>query len=823
MPATHTALPGREHGAASTPGSGRQSGPQSGPAPDELDLAVEGMTCASCVARVEKRLNKIDGVSATVNLATESARVVLTRPVPVGELIASVKKAGYEAHLVERDRADAHDTSAPTRARMADLRRRLIVAVTLGVPVMVLSMVTAWQFTGWQWLVGAMTVPIATWCAWPFHRSAVAAARHGASTMDTLVSLGVIASTTWSLWALLFGGAGMLGMRMDMSLIPALDAGGSGAHGGGHAVPHLYFETAAMIVTFLLAGRFAEARSRHRAGDAVRSLLELGAKDVTRLDPAPDDLTSAAIAPPGGDAPDRTRVHERVQVRVPIERIAVGDLFLVRPGETVATDGVVVEGASAVDMSMVTGEPQPVDVGPGDEVTGGTVNASGSLVVRATRVGAQTTLARIARLVTEAQTGKAPVQRIADRVSAVFVPVVVGIAVVTFAAWLLTGQPLQAAFTAAVAVLVVACPCALGLATPTALLVGTGRAAQLGIIIRGPEVLESTRAIDTVILDKTGTITDGKMSFAQVTPLGHTVGGRDADADAALAFAAAVETLSEHPVAHAIVAGARERGLAVASASAFSSDAGRGVRADVPVTLEAGDAERVTVWVGQPGWMSDQGLTMPAVSMDDSPAGTTVAVGWEGRVRALISVRDAIKPTSAEAIRELRALGVTPYLVTGDHTRTAREVAAAVGIDSAHVRGEVLPEGKVDAVRELQDQGRVVAMVGDGVNDAAALAQADLGLAMGGGTDVAIEASDLTLVSGDLRTAPLAIRLSRQTLRIIKENLVWAFGYNVLAIPLAAFGLLNPGLAAAFMAFSSVLVVANSLRLRHAQAETRPT
>ncbi|MEP7160532.1 MAG: heavy metal translocating P-type ATPase [Dermatophilaceae bacterium] len=813
MPATQTAPPGREKGAASTR--------QSGSTPEELDLAVEGMTCASCVARVEKRLNKLDGVSATVNLATESARVVLTRPVPVGELIATVKKAGYGAHLVERDRADAHDTSAPTRARMADLRRRLMVAVALGLPVMVLSMVTAWQFTGWQWLVGVLTVPIATWCAWPFHRSAAVAARHGSSTMDTLVSLGVIASTTWSLWALLFGGAGMLGMRMDMSLIPALDAGGSGAHGGGHAVPHLYFETAAMIVAFLLAGRFAEARSRHRAGDAMRSLLQLGAKDVTRLDPAADDLVSADIAPAGGDAPDRADVRARVQVRVPIERITVGDLFLVRPGETVATDGAVVEGESAVDMSMVTGEPLPVDVGPGDEVTGGTVNASGSLVVRATRVGAETTLARIGRLVTQAQTGKAPVQRIADRVSAVFVPVVVGIAVVTFAAWLVTGHPLQAAFTAAVAVLVVACPCALGLATPTALLVGTGRAAQLGIIIRGPEVLESTRSIDAVILDKTGTITDGKMSLAQVTPLGDTDGGPEADADAALAFAAAVETLSEHPVAHAIVAGARERGLEVASASGFISDAGRGVRADVPVTPEAGVAERVTVWVGQSGWVIDQGLTMPAVSTDDSPAGTTVAVGWDGRVRALISVRDAIKPTSAGAIQELRALGVTPYLVTGDHTRTAREVGAAVGIDAAHVRGEVLPEGKVDAVRELQDQGRVVAMVGDGVNDAAALAQADLGLAMGSGTDVAIEASDLTLVSGDLRTAPLAIRLSRQTLRIIKENLVWAFGYNVFAIPLAAFGLLNPGLAAAFMAFSSVLVVANSLRLRRAQAGAR--
>ena len=769
----------------------RASASQAPAAPTELDLAVEGMTCASCVARVEKKLNKLDGVSATVNLATESARVVLSRPVPVEELIASVEKAGYGAHLIEPagDGEDRYDTSAPTRARMVDLKRRLIVAAVLGVPVMVLSMVTAWQFTGWQWLVAALALPIATWCAWPFHRSAVAAARHGSSTMDTLVSLGVIASTTWSLWALLFGGAGFLGMRMDMSLLPALDGGHAG-DAGGHAVPHLYFETAAMIVTFLLAGRYAEARSRHRAGDALRSLLELGAKDVTRLEPAPE----------GGDG-------QRTQVRVPIEQISVGDLFLVRPGETVATDGVVVEGESAVDASMLTGEPVPVEVGPGDEVTGATVNASGSLVVRASRVGSETTLARIGRLVTQAQTGKAPVQRLADRVSAVFVPTVVVIALVTFGVWLGLGQPLQAAFTAAVAVLVIACPCALGLATPTALLVGTGRAAQLGVIIRGPEVLESTRRIDAVILDKTGTVTDGRMSLAQVS----AVPGEDADE--ALALAAAAEAASEHPVAQAIVTGARERGLVLPATSGFSSDAGRGVRADVTL----GAASR-TVWVGRPRWLSTQGLAGPDRTPDDEPAGTTVAVGWDGAIRGWITVSDAIKPTSARAVEELKSLGVTPYLVTGDHARTAREVAAAVGIDPENVRAEVMPEDKVDAVRDLQRQGRVVAMVGDGVNDAAALAGADLGLAMGGGTDVAIEAADLTLVSGDLRTAPLAIRISRRTLRIIQENLVWAFGYNVFAIPLAAFGLLNPGIAAAFMASSSVIVVLNSLRLRRVEA-----
>ncbi|GAB79334.1 Cu+-exporting ATPase [Austwickia chelonae] len=778
----------------------------------QVDLAIEGMTCAACVARVEKRLGRLDGVTAVVNLATESARITLHHQRPADELVATVVKAGYGARvLAVRDLTapppapgepadtgsapDVHDTSAPTRQRLADLRRRLLVAATRGLPVMVLSMVPAWQFTGWQWIVAALTIPIATWCAWPFHRSAFAAARHGAFTMDTLVSLGVIASTTWSLWALFLGGAGQLGMRMDMSLLPALDGGLIGGtpttgHGNGHDqdIPHLYFETAAMIVTFLLAGRYAEARSRHRAGDALRSLLALGAKEATRVDTDPDG----------------TRHHRQI----PATALRLDDLILVRPGETVATDGTVVEGHSAVDCSMLTGEPVPVDVAPGDEVAGGTVNSTGALVVRATRVGEHTTLARIARMVAEAQAGKAPVQRLADRVSAVFVPVVLAISAATFLTWVMTGRPLQAAFTAAVAVLVVACPCALGLATPTALLVGSGRAAQLGIVIKGPEILESTRRIDTVLLDKTGTLTTGRMSLASVHPLDGQ------DGDAALAVAAAAEQASEHPIAAAVVDAARERGLALPEAAAVRASTGLGVSAEVTV-----DGQARQVLVGRPAWLADRGMAVDGVEevVAALPGGATaVAVGWDGRARAVLAVSDTVKDEAADAVAQLRALGVEPYLLTGDRAEAAVQIAAEVGIAPDRVVAGVLPEGKTDEVRRLQGQGRVVAMVGDGVNDAAALTQADLGLAIGTGTDVAIEAGDLVLVSGDPRAAAAAVRVSRATLRVVKQNLGWAFGYNVIALPLAAAGLLNPGIAAAFMASSSVIVVGNSLRLRRA-------
>ncbi|WP_116115800.1 heavy metal translocating P-type ATPase [Austwickia chelonae] len=780
----------------------------------QVDLAIEGMTCAACVARVEKRLGRLDGVTAVVNLATESARITLHQERPADELVATVVKAGYGARvLAVRDLTapaptaegadpgtldtgsvpDVHDTSAPTRRRLADLRRRLLVAATRGLPVMVLSMVPAWQFTGWQWIVAALTIPIATWCAWPFHRSAATAARHGAFTMDTLVSLGVIASTGWSLWALFFGGAGQLGMRMDMSLLPALDGGLIGdapttGHGHTEDIPHLYFETAAMIVTFLLAGRYAEARSRHRAGDALRSLLALGAKEATRVD-----------TDPGG-----TRHHRQI----PTASLRLNDLFLVRPGETVATDGIVVEGHSAVDCSMLTGEPVPVDITPGDEVAGGTVNSTGALVVRATRVGEHTTLARIARMVAEAQAGKAPVQRLADRVSSVFVPVVLAISAATFLTWVMTGRPLQAAFTAAVAVLVVACPCALGLATPTALLVGSGRAAQLGIVIKGPEILESTRRIDTVLLDKTGTLTTGQMTLASVHPLD----GQD-EAEA-LAVAAAAESASEHPIAAAVVAAARDRGLSLPGATSVHASTGLGVTAEVVV-----DGRPSRVLVGRPAWLADQGTEISGVTelVAALPGGVTaVAVGWDGRAKAVLAVSDTVKDEAVDAIAQLRALGVEPYLLTGDRVEAALQIAAEVGIDADRVAAGVLPEGKTDEVRRLQGQGRVVAMVGDGVNDAAALTQADLGLAIGTGTDVAIEAGDVVLVSGDPRAAATAVRVSRATLRIVKQNLGWAFGYNVIALPLAAAGLLNPGIAAAFMASSSVIVVGNSLRLRRA-------
>ncbi|WP_372595081.1 heavy metal translocating P-type ATPase [Actinotalea sp.] len=787
-----------------------------------IDLAVGGMTCASCVARVEKKIGKVAGATALVNLATESARVELSDDVDVDTIVRAVEAAGYTATVMRDSRATVaavgeheremalsghsmpegaptvhEDTSDPGEARGADLRRRLVVASVLSVPLVAISMIPPLQFAGWQWVVAALAMPVVTWSAWPFHRAAARAARHGSSTMDTLVSLGVVAATGWSLWALLLGGAGEIGMTMTPTLLPRA--------GAAHGTPELYFEVAAVVTTFLLTGRYAEHRSRRRAGDALRSLLDLGATEAT------------VLVTEGG---------RRVERSMPASALRVGDLFAVRPGEKVATDGIVVEGESALDTSLLTGEPVPVDVSVGDAVTGATVNTSGYLVVRATRVGEETTLAQIGRLVTQAQTGKAPVQRLADRISAVFVPIVIGLAVATGAVWLIIGAGAQPAFTAAVAVLIIACPCALGLATPTALLVGTGRGAQLGVLIKGPEILERTRQIDTVVLDKTGTITEGRMQVVEVLP------APGEDADETLRFAGAVEARSEHPIARAITASAR---LTVTTGGApepttigadgvpigedqvteFRNDAGRGVVGVVRTAHRGVEVSR-RVLVGRLSWLREQEVDTTAldgvVSMAERNGATVVVVAWAGSARGAVVLRDPVKETSLEAVRELAALGLRPVLLTGDNASVAREVAARVGIDE--VIAEVLPQDKVTAVQDLQRKGHVVAMVGDGVNDAAALAQADLGLAMGTGTDVAMQAADLTLVRGDLRSAGQAIRLSRRTLRIIKQNLFWAFGYNVAAIPLAALGMLNPMIAGAAMAFSSVLVVTNSLRLR---------
>jgi len=781
-----------------------------------VDLSVGGMTCASCVARVEKKLNKVAGVNASVNLATESAHVELSAPVDPQQLVAVVEKAGYSATVtkVEDGAVEAmRKQEARHLAHAADLRRRLIVAATLSVPLMVISMVSAAQFYGWQWVVAALALPVVTWCAWPFHKAAFTNLRHGSTTMDTLVSLGVITATLWSLWALIFGGAGMLGMRMSMEFIPRAQS--------EHA--HMYFESAAWIVTFLLTGRLAEARVRHRSGDSLRKLLQLGAKTAARVN-ADGSVTE-----------------------IPIDRLQVGDRFRVRPGEKIATDGVVVEGHSAIDASLLTGESLPVDVSAGDEVTGATVNTSGTLVVRATRVGAGTTLSRIAQVVTAAQAEKAPVQRLADRVSSVFVPTVLALAALTFLGWLATGHNAQAAITAAVAVLVIACPCALGLATPTALLVGTGRAAQLGVVIRGPEVLESTRRIDTVVLDKTGTVTTGVMHLAQAVFFDDAAevsdaGGAGTEAGAAsdgatvvdlgegatlspaqlqtLALAQALEIPSEHPVARAIVAGTQLDGVQAPQISEFTNHAGRGVSATV--AHAAGQATYAVV--GKATWLSQQGVSLEQAEaqvrvLEDT--GATVVLVASGsdpkslRLRAALAVRDEPKPTTAKAISELKAMGLRPILLTGDNERAAKFIAAQVGIDD--VIAQVLPEDKRDVVARLQGEGANVAMVGDGVNDAAALAQAGaagLGMAMGTGSDVAIEAADITLVRADLEAVVAAIKVSRATLRIIKQNLFWAFAYNVAAIPLAMAGLLNPMIAGATMAMSSVIVVSNSLRLR---------
>ncbi|MFJ9895022.1 heavy metal translocating P-type ATPase [Streptomyces sp. NPDC091280] len=728
----------------------------------DVELLIGGMTCASCAARVEKKLNRMDGVSATVNYATEKAKISYPAGIQVADLIATVVKTGYTAEEPAPPEPEP-ETPQDTDPELAALRERLTVSALLAAPVVLLSMIPALQFDNWQWLALTLAAPVVVWGGLPFHKAAFTNARHGAATMDTLVSVGTLAAFGWSLWALFWGDAGMAGMHDEFRLTVSRTDGAS----------TIYLEVAAGVVALILLGRFLEARSKRRAGAALRALMELGAKDVAVL-------------------------RDGREVRLPVAELAVGDHFVVRPGEKIATDGTVVEGVSAVDASMLTGESVPVDVAPGDTVTGATVNAGGRLVVAAGRVGSDTRLARMARLVEDAQNGKAEVQRLADRISGIFVPVVLLIAVATFGAWLAVTGDTAAAFTAAVAVLIIACPCALGLATPTALMVGTGRGAQLGILIKGPEVLESTRRVDTVVLDKTGTITTGRMTLQQVYVAEGT------HESELLRLAGALEHASEHPVARAVAAGAEERVGTLPRAEHFENVPGRGVR---------GRVEGREVAVGRLYDELPEELAH-ARSQAESEGRTAVVVGWDGVARGVVAVADAVKETSAEAVRELRALGLTPVLLTGDNRAVADAVAAAVGISPGDVVAEVLPEDKVAVVRRLQAEGRSVAMVGDGVNDAAALATADLGLAMGTGTDAAIEASDLTLVRGDLRVAADAIRLSRRTLGTIRGNLVWAFGYNVAALPLAAAGMLNPMIAGAAMAFSSVFVVTNSLRLR---------
>ncbi|MEV7770705.1 heavy metal translocating P-type ATPase [Kitasatospora sp. NPDC086791] len=757
------------------------------PASAEVELSIGGMTCASCAARIEKKLNRMDGVTAGVNYATEKARVSFGGGVEVADLIATVEAIGYTAALPEPPAVErpAGDQATPAD-ELAPLRARLFTALVLAVPVVAMAMVPALQFDNWQWLSLTLAAPVVTYAAWPFHRAAFTNARHGAATMDTLVSLGTGAAFLWSLWALFFGDAGMPGMRHGFEFTIARSEGAS----------NIYLEAAAGVTAFILAGRYVEARSKRTAGAALRALLELGAKDVTVLRNAGGGREAPSDQGGGGR-------RAGVEVRIPIADLAVGDRFVVRPGEKIATDGLVVDGASAVDASMLTGESVPVEVGVGDTVTGATVNAGGRLVVEATRVGADTQLSRMARLVEEAQNGKAAAQRLADRISAVFVPIVIVLAVATLGYWLGTGEGWTAAFTAAVAVLIIACPCALGLATPTALLVGTGRGAQLGVLIKGPEVLESTRRVDTIVLDKTGTVTTGRMTLLAV----HTAAGVD-EAEV-LRLAGALEHASEHPIARAIATAAAKAGEPPA-VEGFENVPGLGVQGVVDGHAVVAGREALLN-----AWSQDLPEALAEAKRAAEAAGRTViAVGWDGAARAVLEVADAVRPTSAEAIGKLRELGLTPVLLTGDNRLVAEAVAAEVGIAPEHVIAEVMPQDKVDTVKRLQAEGKVVAMVGDGVNDAAALAQADLGLAMGTGTDAAIEAGDLTLVRGDLLAAADAIRLSRRTLGTIKGNLFWAFGYNVAALPLAAAGMLNPMIAGAAMAFSSVFVVGNSLRLR---------
>jgi Cu+-exporting ATPase len=740
---------------------------------ESLNLAVEGMTCASCANRIERKLNKLDGVEASVNFATENASITFDSSlVETTELLNAVKSAGYKANLPEEAGSPSADDVAGDR-ELDGWRNRLIVATVLSIPVFLMAMIPALQFEYWQWLSFQLATPVILWAAWPFHKAAWQNLRHGAATMDTLISLGTLAAYGWSVVALFFLGAGEPGMTMSLRLIPE--------QGGGTS--EIYFEVAAVVITFILAGRYFEVRAKRNSGSALRALLELGAKEVSILD------------------------DQGSEKRIPVTDLAVGQTFMVRPGEKVATDGEVIEGHSAIDRSLLTGESLPVEVGPGDEVTGATINAGGRLLVKATRVGSDTALSQIARLVTDAQSGKAPVQRLADRVSAVFVPTVIVLAAATLGFWLAADVDTTYALTAAVAVLIIACPCALGLATPTALLVGTGRGAQMGLLIKGPDVLESTRRVDTIVLDKTGTVTTGRMSL-------HGMSLSDGENRAeALRLVGTVEDASEHPIAQAIARAARDELGQLPQAEGFNNREGLGVE---------GVVDGHALIVGRPALLADWAMHLPpeleqAREQAESNGKTSIAAGWDGQARAIFVVADTIKDTSPEAIAQLKELGLRTVLLTGDSEATARSVAAQVGVDD--VIAEVLPADKADVVRKLQDEGRVVAMVGDGVNDSPALAQADLGLAIGTGTDVAIEASDLTIVSGDLRGAGDAIRLSRRTLHTIKGNLFWAFTYNVVLIPVAMTGYLNPLLAGAAMAFSSVFVVGNSLRLRRFRSE----